>query len=170
MGQSSATVYIQNLYSYPDSILGLGFPALSNLGRTPFFNSAKAQGSVLNEKFGFFLASENSELHLGDYNASHYTGALEAHTVDSASLGFWQITGAKALIGSTTVVSGFKTIIDSGTTIMYGPPAAVKTFYSKISGSAVFDPENGFYSFPCSSVPPAAFSWGGKSWAVSAAK
>jgi cathepsin D len=46
-------------------------------------------------------------------------------------------------VGSSTAVSGFETIIDSGTTIMYGPPAAVKEVYAKVAGSAVFDSTNG---------------------------
>ena len=62
------------------------------------------------------------------------------------------------------------TIIDSGTTLMYGPPAAVKTFYAAISGSAVFDSSEGLYSFPCDSVPTVGFSWGGKTWQMSQEK
>ena len=67
-------------------------------------------------------------------------------------------------------MTGFKTIIDSGTTIMYGPPSAVKTFYSKISGSGVYDSSEGYYYYPCNSPPTIAFSWGGKEWAISSAK
>lgn len=68
------------------------------------------------------------------------------------------------------VQSNFQTIIDSGTTIIYGPPSQVKTFYQSIPGSKVYDSTNGFYSFPCSSVPSnVSFSWGGKKWTISAA-
>jgi cathepsin D len=73
------------------------------------------------------------------------------------------------LVGSTAAVSGFQTIIDSGTTIIYGPPAAVKTLYSKIPGSAVYDSTNGYYSYPCNTPPTVSFNWGGKNWAISAA-
>ena len=119
--------------------------------------------------FGFKLASSGSELYLGGTNSAHYSGSIEYHDVDQSTV-FWQITGAKALVGSTTAVSGFETIIDSGTTIMYGPPSAVKTFYSKISGSGVYDSSEGYYYYPCSSPPSVSFSWGGKSWAISSAK
>jgi len=151
-----------------DGILGLAFPAISNLNASPFFTNANSEGSTAANVFSFYLASSGSELYLGGTDTSLYTGSVEYHTVSSSS-GFWQISGAKALVGTTTAVSGFSTIIDSGTTIMYGPPAAVKTFYSKISGSKVYDSTNGYYSFPCSSVPSVSFSWGGKSWAISAA-
>ena len=120
--------------------------------------------------FGFKLASSGSELYLGGTNSAHYSGSIEYHDVDQ-STGFWQITGAKALVGSTTAVSGFETIIDSGTTIMYGPPADVKKFYAAVSGSKLYDSENGYYSYPCNSPPTAGFKWSnGKTWTISAAK
>ncbi|KZT10618.1 aspartic protease [Laetiporus sulphureus 93-53] len=150
-----------------DGILGLAFPSLSNLKQSPFVNTAKSEGSIKSGVFGMKLAKSGSELYLGGTDTSQYTGSIEYHSV--ASTGFWQATGAKALIGSKTVVSGFQTVIDSGTTIMYGPPSAVKTFYAAIPGSKVFDATNGYYSFPCSSAPAVAFSWGGTNWKVSAA-
>ncbi|KAI0709606.1 acid protease [Cerioporus squamosus] len=106
-----------------DGILGLAYPAISNLNANPSSTrlSSRAQ-------------------------------SMRYHDVDT-STGFWQLTGAKALVGGKAVVSNFETIIDSGTTIMYGPPAAVKTFYKAISGSAVYDSSQGYYSYPCNSPP-----------------
>ncbi|KZT70952.1 hypothetical protein DAEQUDRAFT_724700 [Daedalea quercina L-15889] len=53
---------------------------------------------------------------------------------------------------------------------MYSPPSeAVQSFYASVPGSSIFDSQNGFYQFPCNSVPQVAFSWGGRSWNVSAA-
>jgi cathepsin D len=127
------------------------------------------EGAVDSGVFGFYLASSGSELLLGGTNNEHFSGSIEYHDVDT-STGFWQITGAKATVAGSTAVTGFETIIDSGTTIMYGPPAAVKQVYAKVKGSKLFDSTNGFYSFPCSSIPQIAFSWGGKSFAISSAK
>ncbi|KAI0633574.1 acid protease [Trametes polyzona] len=150
-----------------DGLLGLAYPAISNLNQEPFFNTAIQQGAVKEGVFGFKLASSGSELYLGGTNSRLYTGSIEYHPVDT-STGFWQLTGAKAYVGSTAAVSGFETIIDSGTTIMYGPPAAVKALYGKVRGSAVFDADQGYYSYPCDSPPSVSFSWGGKKWAISA--
>ncbi|KIJ41128.1 hypothetical protein M422DRAFT_31981 [Sphaerobolus stellatus SS14] len=152
-----------------DGILGLAFPALSNLGANPYFNTAFSQGTASINEFSFKLATTGSELYIGGANTAKYTGAIEFHAVSSSSQGFWQIAGASIKTGTATPVTGFQTIIDSGTTIMYGPPAAVKTFYAAVSGSKLFDSTNGFYSFPCSSVPSVSFSWGEKNWAISAA-
>ncbi|KAI0666019.1 acid protease [Trametes maxima] len=148
-----------------DGLLGLAYPAISNLNQNPFFNTAVKEGAVDEGVFGFKLASSGSELYLGGTNSDLYSGSIEYHDVDT-STGFWQITGAKAYVGSKAAVSGFETIIDSGTTIMYGPPSAVKTFYKSVSGSAVYDSSQGYYSFPCDSPPSVSFSWGGKKWAI----
>ncbi|KAH9895122.1 protease [Cubamyces lactineus] len=151
-----------------DGILGLAFPAISNLQKSPFFNTAKSQGAVKNGVFGFKLAKSGSELYLGGTDSSLYTGSIEYHPVTGS--GFWQISGASILVGSQTVKSGFQTIIDSGTTIIYGPPKSVAAFYQAIPGAQLYDSQSGFYSFPCSSAPSnVAFSWGGNTWTISAA-
>ncbi|KAF7343255.1 Acid protease [Mycena venus] len=149
-----------------DGILGLAFPAISNLNKNPFFVNANADGAVDANQFSFYLASSGSELYLGGTNEDLYTGKIEFNSVDS-STGFWQATGAKAKVGSTTAVSGIQTIIDSGTTLMYGPAADVKKIFAKVSGSKVFDSTNGYYSFPCSTPPKISFNWGGKDWTIS---
>ncbi|KAJ7666081.1 acid protease [Mycena polygramma] len=150
-----------------DGILGLAFPAISNLNQSPFFATANKEGSVAANTFGFFLANNDSELYLGGTNKNRYTGDIEYHTVNQ-STGYWQATGASAKVGSTSAVSGFETIIDSGTTLIYLPSAAAKEFYSHVPGSALFDADNGYYSFPCDSPPEVAFNWGGADWSITA--
>ncbi|KAJ3991145.1 acid protease [Lentinula boryana] len=149
-----------------DGILGLAFPALSNLNADPFFVTAISQGAVDSNEFGLYLSSSNSELYLGGADSNRYSGSIEYHDVDTSS-GFWEISGASIASGSTTAVSHFNTVIDSGTTIMYGPPSDVKKFYAQVSGAKWFDPTDGFYSFPCDRAPEVSFSWGGDSYIVS---
>ncbi|KAJ7752532.1 acid protease [Mycena olivaceomarginata] len=150
-----------------DGILGLAFPAISNLNKNPFFVNANHDGDVDANQFAFYLASSGSELYLGGTNSDLYTGEIEYNAVDSSS-GFWQATGASAKVGGSTAVSGIQTIIDSGTTLMYGPAADVKKIFAKVAGSKVYDSTNGYYSYPCATPPTIAFSWGGASWAISA--
>ncbi|KAF7373560.1 Acid protease [Mycena sanguinolenta] len=152
-----------------DGILGLAFPAIAQMqSGLPFFNNADQEGAVSVNQFGFLLASTGSELYVGGTDASKYTGELEFHDVDTTS-GFWQVKGATGKVGNSIVVTGFETIIDSGTTLMYGPPAAVKKIYAAVKGAKVFDAEDGYYSFPCATPPEIAFNWGGKDWVISAA-
>ena len=64
-----------------------------------------------------------------------------------------------------------RTIIDSGTTLIYRPPHLVAKVYSNIPGSAVFQQNKEIYTFPSANVPSnVAFSWGGKQWTISADK
>ncbi|KAF8636167.1 hypothetical protein AX17_003739 [Amanita inopinata Kibby_2008] len=152
-----------------DGILGMAFPTISNLRQSPFFNTASSEGNARPSSFGFFLASQNSELHLGGPNPAIFTGSIEAHQLSSA-IGFWQIGGASVNVNSASnVVTGFQTIIDSGTTIMLGPPDAVAQVYAQVPGSQVFDQQNGLYSFPCGSIPRVSFNWGGRNWEITSA-
>ncbi|KAM6489787.1 acid protease [Amanita muscaria] len=144
-----------------DGVLGLAFPALSNLNQNPFFNTAFSQGAVASNSFGFKLAASGSELYLGGANSNLYSGSIESHSISSSSSGVWQIGGASISVNGNQVVSGFETTIDSGTTIMYGSPSDVKTFYSKVPGSTLFDFNR------MATTRSRATLWGGKNWAIS---
>ncbi|KAI0324335.1 acid protease [Cubamyces sp. BRFM 1775] len=150
-----------------DGLLGLGLPAISELGHNPFFNTAVQQGAVSEGVFSFKLGQSGSELFVGGTNSDLYSGNIESHKL-SSSKGYWQIGGAKVTLNGKTAASNFDTVIDSGSTIMTAPPDAADAFWRQVKGSQVYDEEQGLYSFPCNSVPEVAFSWGGKSWTVSA--
>ena len=66
------------------------------------------------------------------------------------------------------IVTDVQTIIDSGTTIVYGPAEQVEAFYSQIEDSSLFDEDNALYSYPCDASPMVAFNWGGADWSFSA--
>ena len=84
------------------------------------------------------------------------------------TIGAWQATGAKSIVGTTNPNTNINAIIDSGISYIYGPPDDVDSFYAEIDGSLAFS--EGFYLYPCASLPPIGFSWGGKTWEVSAEK
>ena len=143
---------------------------IPNHYQTPFFQTAMNQSAIPSGEFSFKLASTGAELFLGGTNTSLYTGTPEFHNV--SQVGYWQIGGGQAAANGVAVGStGFDAVIDTGTTIMYGDADQVATLYGAIPGSATFDAENGFYSFPCNSTPTVAFSWaGGQQWAISQEK
>lgn len=149
-----------------DGILGLAFPSISQLGHAPFFQTATQQQDIY-PSFGFYLASNNySALSLGGPDRTFFTGPIETHYVSSPT-GFWQIGNAYINVnGNRHVVGNFQTVIDSGTTIMFGPPKDVTKVYSHVPGSRLLDGKNGLYEFPCNSVPDVAFSWGGEDWTI----
>ncbi|KAI8978783.1 acid protease [Trametes punicea] len=150
-----------------DGVLGLAFPALSNLNARPFFFTALAQGAAPEGAFAFKLAQSGSELFIGGTNKSLYAGAIEYHPLSSTVSGFWQIGGASVSVQGRKVASGFETVIDSGSTIITAPPAAAKAFWSGVKGAKVYDEDQGLWSLPCDAFPEVAFSWGGKAWTIS---
>ncbi|KAJ7616454.1 acid protease [Roridomyces roridus] len=163
---SPVTTLDSYFYYVPfDGILGLAFPAASNLHHNPFFVTANKQGSTEENKFAFYIANNASELYLGGVDHRKYSGRIEYNGVNS-SAGLWQTTGAKVTVGGVTALSGLDTIIDSGAPFIYGPQADVDKLYAQVPGSKMYDA--GFYSFPCADPPKIAFSWGGRSWNISA--
>jgi hypothetical protein len=157
----------------------MAFPALSNLNHTPFFQNAIQQNQVASGVFALYLAESRSELHLGGTNRRHYSGPIEYHPVIKAEangtskMAFWQLGDAEVDVnGKRAPLSPFQTIIDSGTTLMYGPTHDVEKLYAQVEGSKPLTGESeGFYSFPCDKVPKISFKWGnGKAWTISEAK
>ncbi|KAF9808862.1 hypothetical protein IEO21_07727 [Rhodonia placenta] len=162
---SAVTSESGNLVGSPsDGLMGMAWPALSKLDADPFFWTAISQGVVSEGVFSFYLSDSGSELYLGGTDSSLYSGDLEYHDL-VASAGYWTIGGASAIVNGQTVVSDFETIIDSGTTLMYGPPDAVAQFYSGIDGAQSLG--DGSYGIPCDSFPTVAFSWGGNTFTIS---
>ncbi|KAF7341718.1 Acid protease [Mycena sanguinolenta] len=152
---SAVTSMSDNFATDPaDGILGLAFPAISVLNQSPCLVSPCRH-----------LARNFTS---GGTDAAKYKGSLEFHSVDP-SYGYWLVPGAAAKVGSTTAISGVETIIDSGTTLMYGPFDQVSEVYAQIPGAEVFDYSNGFFSYPCVPEPHISFNWGGKDWVVSSA-
>ena len=118
--------------------------------------------------FAFKLAPVDSSLFLGGTDSSLYIGSTEFHPIDPSS-GHWQVPGTAAHVGSGTPNAGFDAIIDSGTTLAYGPVADVQKFYSAIPGSQSLG--GGAWSYPCDSLPPVSFSWnGGQTWQITPEK
>ncbi|KAI1794916.1 protease [Ganoderma leucocontextum] len=149
-----------------DGLLGLAFPAISNLGHNPFFFTAVSQKTAKQGAFSFKLGHSGSELYIGGTNSQLYSGTIEYHKVSTAN-GFWQIGGASAHVGSKSIASGFDTIIDSGSTIITAPTDAAKKFWAAVPGSKEYDSQQGLYQYPCKSAPKVSFTWGGKQWAIS---
>jgi len=148
---SPATTLSSSFQSIPiDGILGMAFPAISKMKADPFFITAFAQGAVPSNKFGFYLNSIGSELFLGGTNEVLYTSDIEYHNINSTS-GFWQISGAEAIVDGAIANSGFDTIIDSGTTIMYG-------VWTSIGGGNLL--------FQCQRLAAVRLNWGGQDWDI----
>ncbi|PIL36226.1 transporter [Ganoderma sinense ZZ0214-1] len=159
ISQSFATEHL-------DGILGLGLPNASQLNQTPWFYTARAQSAVSEGLFAMKLTNTSSNLYLGGTNSSLYTGDFESHPINSSF--YWLIPNGTLVLNGSALATG-NTIIDSGTTLIYGPPDAVSSLYQNIPGASLYDLMTGMYSYPCNSTPHIAFNWGGRNFNLSAA-
>jgi cathepsin D len=157
----------------------MAFPSVAQLNHTPFFQHAIQQNKVVSGVFAFYLAESSSELHLGGTNPQHYSGPIEYHPVvktdvnGTSEFALWLIgMGEVRVNGKGVPLSPFKTVIDTGTPLMYGPPDEVKKVYAQVPGSQALTGDlQGYHSFPCNNVPKISFKWdSGKVWTISEAK
>lgn len=95
----------------PISLMGLAFPAISQLGVNNTIFTSFAQGVIPAPQFSFKLAENGSSLFIGGQDTSLFTGSTEFHPLSSA-MGFWQIGNCTAKVSGAPAVSGFDTVID----------------------------------------------------------
>ncbi|WAR55385.1 hypothetical protein PtB15_6B126 [Puccinia triticina] len=148
-----------------DGILGLAYPAISHLKSPSFIENAFHQGLIPSQTFSFKLANEGGELYLGGVNPSRFIGQLESHPVIRKA--YWQIGNGSVDVNGINISKNAQMIIDSGTTIIYGPKLDVEKLYSSVSGAEKYEKRDGLWKFPCTSAPSVSFSWnGGSQWAI----
>lgn len=125
-----------------DGILGMAFPGISRLNRTPWFQTASNQQHIA-PSFAFSLNVTNSELRLGGTNPAFSTGSIEFHPV-AINNTFWIIGNTRISVNSMPLARGpFLSIIDTGTTPIYGPPEEVQNVYSLLPNKSLLDAANG---------------------------
>eukprot|EP00297_Palpitomonas_bilix_P026322 CAMPEP_0113895412 /NCGR_PEP_ID=MMETSP0780_2-20120614/17349_1 /TAXON_ID=652834 /ORGANISM="Palpitomonas bilix" /LENGTH=286 /DNA_ID=CAMNT_0000886241 /DNA_START=8 /DNA_END=864 /DNA_ORIENTATION=+ /assembly_acc=CAM_ASM_000599 len=117
-----------------DGILGLAFPTISVDGITPVFQNLVAQQSV-SPVFAFYLASDpkakvGGELHIGGTDSTYYTGDINYVKLEADT--YWAINIDSFNVGDTTLDSGMKGIVDSGTSLLAGPTSVMTQLNEKI--------------------------------------
>ena len=138
-----------------DGLLGLAFDSINTATpnkvptffenaipglAAPLFTANLKKGAAGNYNFGYIDSSE-------------YTGDVTYTPVTTAN-GFWEFSCSGYGVGSGAFVSSsIDAIADTGTTLLYLPAAAVRAYYSKVSG-AVNSVTYGGYVFPCSATLP----------------
>jgi len=150
-----------------DGILGLGFPAISVNGITPFFQNLVAQGAANPAVFGFYLSRDatskvGGELTLGGYDATHISGPIAY--VPVSKQGYWQFHMNSVSNGGSTVgcSAGCEAIADSGTSLLVGPSAEISKIQTLIGATPL---TAGEYLVDCSKIgtmPPITFNIGGQ--------
>merc|ERR1712113_544291 len=148
-----------------DGILGMG-PAKAAVDQVPMpMDQLLKQGKIQHNVFAFYLASggkTGSTLTLGGTDSTFHTGDFTYIPVAKAAslLPYWLISASDIKVGGTSTkacnwLTGCYMVVDTGTSILAGPPSTVNTLTSKI----------GNVSADCSgvdSLPTIQFSFSGK--------
>ncbi|KAE8271133.1 hypothetical protein A4X09_0g1181 [Tilletia walkeri] len=142
-----------------EGIAGMGFKSISRFGTEPFYQTMFDQKSVSSNLFGFGLWAQGARLDLGHFPA-RYAKSLVYSPVDS-SKGYWlanfQVTGL-----SQTQTGA----IDTGTTLIIGPPEAVRTIFKSLGIKVVEKGAQVWGTYPVDKVPTLSFTFGGHAFTV----
>jgi cathepsin D len=125
-----------------DGILGMG-PAKAAVDQVAMpMAQLVSQGKIQHNIFAFYLASggkTGSTLTLGGTDSSFYTGDFSYHAVSKAAsvLPYWLISAKSMNVGGASAVScnailGCYMVVDTGTSVIAGPPSTVNELTSKI--------------------------------------
>ncbi|KAI9453773.1 acid protease [Lactarius psammicola] len=168
-------------------IMGLAFQGIASSTALPFWQALVNNNLLTNPEFSFFItrfldnpSAQDEEpggvLTLGGTNATLYQGDIDFRSFTSPIRGgsFWlqTVTGITVNGKSVSLPSGDLAVaaIDTGTTLIGGPTAAVNAIWGAVPGSEALDGNlAGFYAFPCNTQLSVSMSFGGPSWPISLA-
>ncbi|KAG8792930.1 hypothetical protein FRC12_004446 [Ceratobasidium sp. 428] len=163
-------------------LLGLAFKLLSNTQSTPFWEALVSGGQWSEPLMSFWMTRYTNvttaqaeeyggEFRMGGTNTTLYTGDIEYHAMPATVNSYWmiplrQITvngGAPMIITNLGVTS--LAAIDTGTTLIGGPPDIVANIYQQIPGSqrGTGNLER-YWVYPCGQTPTITFNFDGRAW------
>lgn len=169
-------------------IMGMGFQSLSSSGATPFWEVLVKQGKLSSNSFSFTLArnigtvssatatSPGGIFTLGEIDKNQYTGNINYVDIPNGlenqiGLGYWTIPMDALNVNNNNIPIGngeaTYSAIDTGTTLIGGPNAAVASLYNSIQGSQPLGGNmQGYYSFPCDADINASITFGGQAYPI----
>lgn len=151
-----------------DGILGLAFPALSqNPDVNTLIPNLKEEGVLEKSMFAFYLGDESDgELAVGGYDASRMQG--EIAWTDVVNPAYWLVAIDQISFGGVPVSTNGESagIMDTGTSLIYGPEDQVSSMAEKLGGQ--FVSQVGLFLIPCdATIPDLEFTVGGKAVTIS---
>jgi hypothetical protein len=147
-----------------DGILGLAYQSISADNVPTWFDNAVAQDKI-DSVFSFYLdstsGSNSSVLTFGGYDTSYFTGTITYNSLYLNLGDYYMITFSGCKVGTTVIntncgVSGCRTIVDSGTSLIIGPQAPITAILSALNVNSNC---NGV-----TSLPDVVFSIGSKNY------
>ncbi|XP_014648363.1 PREDICTED: pepsin A-5-like [Ceratotherium simum simum] len=151
-------------YAPFDGILGLAYPSISSSDATPVFDNIWDQGLISEDLISVYLSSDDesgSVVIFGGIDSSYYTGSL--HWVPVSDEGYWQIAVDSVTINGETIAcsEGCQAIIDTGTSLLTGPPSAIDNIQSYIGATAGSSSEEVISCSAIDSLPDVIFTING---------
>lgn len=142
-----------------DGILGLGWDDISIDGIPTVLTALIKKGIIDEPVFSFYLGTANAqdgELLIGGADEKHFTGPMK--WVPVTQKGYWEISMKSLSIGGSACTDGAtNVIVDSGTSLLAGPSAAVEKVAEKIGAMHIL----GKYFISCSKdIGPIEFELG----------
>jgi len=165
-------------------IMGLAFQGIAGSTALPFWQALINNNELTNPEFSFYItrfvndASAQEEepggiLTLGGTNSTLYQGDIDFQSFTSPISGgsFWLQTVTDVIVDGTSVSlpGGDLNIaaIDTGTSLIGAPTAAVNAIWAAVPGSVPLSGQQaGFFAFPCSTQLSIAISFGGPAWPI----
>jgi cathepsin D len=165
-------------------IAGLALPGLAATGTNPFWVQLFLSKQLPSPEMSFFMTRHKDEADLsnldekrdggvftlGGTNSSYYTGDIEFVDVTGNANTFWflnlksiNVQGKAIQLADRDMVD---VAVDTGTTLIGGPTAAVRAIWSTVPGVVPISNLPGHYAFPCNTEVKVSMSFGGKSWDI----
>jgi len=142
-----------------DGVLGLGFEGIAQGGAPSVMDQLWKSGQLAEPVFAFFLGDHApGELIFGGVAAEHYVG--DFHFVPLLTRSYWATAlDSVAIEGFAAMSSPKVAIVDSGTSLLSGPPAEVQTIALVMGAMQV----EGLWVVTCDNdVPTLTFRLGGR--------
>ncbi|OJA21662.1 hypothetical protein AZE42_09551 [Rhizopogon vesiculosus] len=171
------------LNSPVSGLLGLAWQTIASSKHTPFWQTLAGSGAWSDPVMAFQLtrfinaSKVNTEepggsFTMGFANTSLYTGNIDWQDLPSTP-SYWILPMESLTVqGNTITPSSAESFsaIDTGTTLVGGPPDVIQSIYQQIPGSAPGSGDwQGYWTYPCNTQVNVAISFGGPSWPIAPA-
>jgi len=165
-------------------LLGLGWVNIASSRAMPFWQTLVSSGVWDEPLMSFQLtrfvdvpspASLNpgGTFTMGFLNPSLYTGDIDYQPL-SGRQSYWLLPLTSMTVQGVSIPlpSGSASLaaIDTGTTLVGGPPSTISQLFSQIPGAQPGAGDlDGYYTYPCSTTVNLSMSFGGRTWAINPA-
>jgi len=155
----------------------LAWTQLAQTGADAWWLTLAKGGAWTQPLFAFYLArfaddakagaseSQGGNMDIGFTNTTVYTGDIDYTPLSSQS--YWLIPLVNIVIGGKTTAVGTQAAIDTGTSLIGGPPSLMASLYAQIPGATLGTGAlSAYYLYPCSTDVQVSMTFGTKTWSI----